>query len=144
MTYVPTAKRARLSARPPRGISWGGDARDAPRDPRGDGGAPRGTGVSRKKSRAGVCWIPDHVRHPRKYDCYVLDEPLLIGGGAGVRAARASAGATPGDDANATARTERGGGRNAEAAERPRPKAGLGDTGALEGEDTPEGGDAEA
>ena len=25
--------------------------------------------------------VPDHVRHPDKYTCYILDEPLLVGGG---------------------------------------------------------------
>ena len=25
--------------------------------------------------------MPDHVRHPDKYTCYVLDEPLVVGGG---------------------------------------------------------------
>lgn len=25
--------------------------------------------------------VPDHVRHPDKYTCYVLDEPLVVGGG---------------------------------------------------------------
>lgn len=26
-------------------------------------------------------YVPDHVRNPQKYTCYVLDEPLTIGGG---------------------------------------------------------------
>lgn len=25
--------------------------------------------------------VPHHVKHPEKYTCYVLDEPLLVGGG---------------------------------------------------------------
>lgn len=27
--------------------------------------------------------MPDHLRHPDKYTCYVLDEPLVVGGGVG-------------------------------------------------------------
>lgn len=26
-------------------------------------------------------YVPHHVKHPEKYTCYVLDEPLLVGGG---------------------------------------------------------------
>lgn len=26
-------------------------------------------------------YVPDHVRNPQNYTCYVLDEPLTIGGG---------------------------------------------------------------
>jgi len=25
--------------------------------------------------------VPLHVQHPEKYTCYVLDEPLVVGGG---------------------------------------------------------------
>ena len=25
--------------------------------------------------------MPDHVRNPHKYTCYVLEEPLTVGGG---------------------------------------------------------------
>ena len=27
--------------------------------------------------------VPDHVKNPQKYTCYVLDEPLIIGSGGG-------------------------------------------------------------
>jgi hypothetical protein len=39
---------------------------------------PRGSSLSR---------VPDHVQHPEKYTCYVLDEPLVVGGGVGQLAA---------------------------------------------------------
>lgn len=26
-------------------------------------------------------YVPDHVRHPEKYICYTLDEPLIVGSG---------------------------------------------------------------
>ena len=25
--------------------------------------------------------MPHHVQHPEKYTCYILDEPLVVGGG---------------------------------------------------------------
>ena len=36
----------------------------------------RGQGTNPRRST-----VPDHVRNPDKYTCYVLDEPLLVGGG---------------------------------------------------------------
>ena len=47
---------------------------------RGSHGRPPLTGrrSGRGHSRS---YVPLHVKHPEKYTCYVLDEPLLVGGG---------------------------------------------------------------
>ena len=81
-TRVPPAKRAR-------GIAWDGSVRDERRRPRGN--ATAGARTSDLPSRRrGNSWVPDHVRNPHKYDCYALDEPLIIGGGS-----RGDAGSVP-------------------------------------------------
>ena len=41
----------------------------------GPGGRPR--------QQQSLSHVPDHVRNPAKYTCYVLDEPLVVGGGVG-------------------------------------------------------------
>lgn len=41
-------------------------------------GAPQ-----RQQRGAGLSRVPDHVTHPERYTCYVLDEPLVVGGGVG-------------------------------------------------------------
>ena len=38
------------------------------------GGRKPGSGPGRSR-------VPLHVQHPEKYTCYILDEPLLVGGG---------------------------------------------------------------
>ena len=37
-----------------------------------------GTRHGRGRSRS---YVPHHVKHPEKYTCYILDEPLVVGGG---------------------------------------------------------------
>ena len=76
-TYVPPAKRARADAgATARGVAWDGDVREVRREPRDL--RPTSDLPSRRR---GNSWVPDHVRNPHKYDCYALDEPLIIGGG---------------------------------------------------------------
>ena len=72
-TRAPPAKRAR-------GIAWDGSVRDERRRPRGNATAGART-PDLPSRRRGNSWVPDHVRNPHKYDCYALDEPLIIGGG---------------------------------------------------------------
>lgn len=33
------------------------------------------------EQRGRSSYVPDHVRHPEKYTCYTLDEPIIVGGG---------------------------------------------------------------
>lgn len=33
------------------------------------------------RGRGSTSRVPDHVKHPERYTCYVLDEPLVVGGG---------------------------------------------------------------
>ena len=78
----------RRRAETSRGVAWAasvpGD--DAPGRP-GRGAFGGGGGDAKKNPGAGALlsssasWVPDHVRHPDRYTCYTLDEPLLIGGG---------------------------------------------------------------
>lgn len=28
-----------------------------------------------------LSYVPDHVKNPQRYTCYVLDEPITVGGG---------------------------------------------------------------
>lgn len=35
----------------------------------------------KRGGRSGGQYVPDHVRNPHKYTCYVLDEPIIVGGG---------------------------------------------------------------
>ncbi|KAI3438062.1 hypothetical protein D9Q98_000505 [Chlorella vulgaris] len=37
--------------------------------------------VQKQQGGAGISHVPDHVKHPQKYTCYVLDEPVVVGGG---------------------------------------------------------------
>lgn len=48
-------------------------------EPRGGRPPPRGGGKGKARGRGS--FVPDHVRNPHKYTCYVLDEPLIVGGG---------------------------------------------------------------
>ncbi len=48
------------------------------RPQQGRGGRPPLSGRTPGHSRSRV---PLHVQHPEKYTCYVLDEPLVVGGG---------------------------------------------------------------
>ena len=40
-----------------------------------------GRAQARGGRRAGRSYVPDHVRNPHKYTCYILDEPITVGGG---------------------------------------------------------------
>ena len=48
------------------------------RPQQGEGGRPP---LSRRRPGHSRSRVPLHVQHPEKYTCYVLDEPLLVGGG---------------------------------------------------------------
>jgi hypothetical protein len=37
----------------------------------------------RPRQQQSLSHVPDHVKNPAKYTCYVLDEPLVVGGGVG-------------------------------------------------------------
>ncbi len=37
--------------------------------------------MSGRRPGRGRSRVPLHVQHPEKYTCYVLDEPLVVGGG---------------------------------------------------------------
>ena len=37
--------------------------------------------AQRQQRGARLSRVPDHVKNPHKYTCYVLDEPLVVGGG---------------------------------------------------------------
>ena len=78
----PARARAAAGGRRPRGVSRGtGTCARARREPRGNAvRAPARTSDVLSRRR-GNSWVPDHVRNPHKYDCYALDEPLIIGGG---------------------------------------------------------------
>lgn len=82
-TYVPPAKRARGGGRTTtaRRVAWDGDVREARREPRGNAVRAPARTSDVPSRRRGNSWVPDHVRNPHKYDCYALDEPLIIGGG---------------------------------------------------------------
>jgi hypothetical protein len=82
-TYVPPAKRTRGGARTTtaRRVAWDGDVREARREPRGNAVRAPARTSDVPSRRRGNSWVPDHVRNPHKYDCYALDEPLIIGGG---------------------------------------------------------------
>ncbi|KAI7835900.1 hypothetical protein COHA_010203 [Chlorella ohadii] len=51
------------------------------------GFVPRSTelppGPGDQPQRQSLSTVPDHVKHPERYQCYVLDEPLVVGGGVG-------------------------------------------------------------
>lgn len=47
--------------------------------PSGGGGGPQGGRGGRGRGRGRA--VPDYVKHPEKYTVYVLDEPLVVGGG---------------------------------------------------------------
>ena len=79
----------RRRAETSRGVAWAASVPedDAPRATPGRGAFGGGGGDAKKNPGAGALlsssasWVPDHVRHPDRYTCYTLDEPLLIGGG---------------------------------------------------------------
>ncbi len=37
--------------------------------------------MSGRRPGRGRSKVPLHVQHPEKYTCYVLEEPLVVGGG---------------------------------------------------------------
>tara|TARA_B110000977_G_scaffold48257_1_gene65509 strand:- start:11359 stop:12729 length:1371 start_codon:yes stop_codon:yes gene_type:complete len=78
--YVPPGKRTCTSHTASRGVAWDGDVREVRREPR-PGSVPRRAG----NRKTGASWVPDHVKNPHKYDVYVLEEPLIIGGRDGGR-----------------------------------------------------------
>ena len=79
----------RRRAETSRGVAWAASVPedDAPGATPGRGAFGGGGGDAKKNPGAGALlsssasWVPDHVRHPDRYTCYTLDEPLLIGGG---------------------------------------------------------------
>ena len=80
-SYVPPAKRQRAGGGGNRPIvAWSPSVIDVARP---SGVAGRGGGGGRG-GRIGNSWVPDHVKNPHKYTCYVLDEPLVVGGGMSV------------------------------------------------------------
>lgn len=51
-----------------------------PRDPSAaDAGAGAGAGAGAVQPSQ----VPDHVRHPERYTCYTLDQPIVVGGSVG-------------------------------------------------------------
>lgn len=78
--YVPPGKRPRTNLNTQREVNWDGNVREVRRTPR-EGAAPRR--AARPGVRKNNSWVPDHVRNPHKYDVYVLDTPLVIGGSGG-------------------------------------------------------------
>jgi hypothetical protein len=87
--YVPPAKRAK------RGVTWA----PASAGVSAGGSDPATTRASAPASaprrrarghRVGNSWVPDHVKHPERYTCYTLDEPLIIGGGLSGNGSRAN------------------------------------------------------
>ena len=79
----------RRRAETSRGVAWAASVPedDAPGATPGRGAFGGGGGDAKKNPGPGALlsssasWVPDHVRHPDRYTCYTLDEPLLIGGG---------------------------------------------------------------
>ena len=85
--YVPPAKRAK------RGVTWAPASAGVSGAPR-PSPAPATRAPTRRRARgarAGNSWVPDHVKHPERYTCYTLDEPLIIGGGLSGNGSRAKA-----------------------------------------------------
>ena len=68
----------RFTELPPAGIE----------QPDAEDGARGGASVvlrpgGRPRQQQSLSHVPDHVKNPAKYTCYVLDEPLVVGGGVG-------------------------------------------------------------
>ena len=94
--HVPPAKRAK------RGVTWAPASSgvfpgvSAPATTRAS--APASAPRRRARGhRVGNSWVPDHVKHPERYTCYTLDEPLIIGGGLSGNGSRAKARGGAGD-----------------------------------------------
>ena len=49
--------------------------------------------------------MPDHVKHPERYTCYTLDEPLIIGGGLSGNGSRAKARGVRGENEKSEEKT---------------------------------------
>lgn len=43
--------------------------------------APAQQPGQRRQRGTGLSYVPDHVKNPHKYTCYVLEQPLVVGGG---------------------------------------------------------------
>lgn len=95
---APTLRRSSLSGRPSRSgseeaakekktVRFEGIAAPYVPPSRRPGYVPRSTelpsGPGTQPQRQSLSSVPDHVKHPDKYTCYVLDEPLVVGGGVG-------------------------------------------------------------
>ena len=99
--YVPPAKRAK------RGVTWAPASAGVSGAPR-PSPAPATRAPSRRRARgarAGNSWVPDHVKHPERYTCYTLDEPLIIGGSLSGNGSRAKARGVRGENEKSEEKT---------------------------------------
>ena len=101
--YVPPAKRAK------RGVTWAPASADCSRRARPSPAPATGPYSAQSVSgrSRGERGCSDHVKHPERYTCYTLDEPLIIGGGLSGNGSRAKARGVRGENEKSEEKTRR-------------------------------------